>query len=123
MDINELIKIRNKIYNAVEGNGSSVLGAINILDTFIYEYKNDKKLNIHAVSYCDLDNAKIGDKIVFSKVFKQSKRYTAGLEYEFIKVKKDSWRDEIGVRDDRGRLVWISRNGISFSEYKVISCS
>ena len=50
MNIDELIIIRNKIVNAIDGNiNRSVLSTINDLDTYIYNEKDNKNLPIYSV--------------------------------------------------------------------------
>ena len=71
--------------------------------------------------------AKKGDYLLCTKVYPQSKKYTVGKTYQVLGIErgKDYWNDDkyyLLLRCDRNRLTRIDiKNGISFTDFKLIS--
>jgi len=81
------------------------------------------------------ENVKIGDFIIFDKVYSQSKRYTAGKKYKVNKVSLNKRvvhdcfflgeiKDlvpEFSITDDHGKQRWIPKSGLPNYRLRLIS--
>ena len=80
------------------------------------------------MEYIEFDNAKVGDFLECTRVYKQSKKYTIGNQYKIIRIEMvfmpHKWRDEphLVIRDDKNKLTRINQiDGINFTHFNLIT--
>lgn len=76
----------------------------------------------------EFKNAKVGDFLECTKVYKQSKKYTIGNQYKIIRIDMvymyNKWIDipHLVIRDDKNKLTRINQiDGINFTHFNLIT--
>lgn len=80
------------------------------------------------MKYIEFKNAKVGDFLECTRVYKQSKKYTIGNQYKIIRIDMvylyNKWTEipHLVIRDDKNKLTRINQiDGISFTHFNLIT--